>query len=427
MRTVILGGGIVGVSTAYFLARNGEDVTVIERRPGVALETSYANAGLIAPGHSHSWASPSAPLILLKSLFSNRQPLKLRLTSDWRLYAWGWQFLKNCTALRAHLNTSYKARLSCYSQNQLQLVTQQANLRYDRISRGLLYLHRDQAALDRALANSAVLAQSGLRFKVLTRAETLMREPALRASNLEFAGSLFCPTDESGDAHLFTKALYEQCLELGVKFQFGTVVEHVVASADAVDSVVTSNGRVTADRFVLAAGCYSPALVRNLGYRLPIYPVKGYSVTLPILERHRAPDVGGLDETNLIGWARFGDRLRFTATAEFAGFNTRHSPANFAHTLRAAQELFPNGADYSRPMFWAGLRPMTPTGTPIIGRSRHRNLYFNTGHGHLGWTWSCGTARIVADIISGRTPEIDLTGLTLTSGQPSREAQAIRA
>jgi D-amino-acid dehydrogenase len=427
MRTVILGGGIVGVSTAYFLAKRGDDVTVIERRPGVALETSFANAGLIAPGHSYSWASPSAPLILVKSLFSNKQPLKLRLTTDWRLYAWGWQFLQNCTAHRADINTSYKARLSCYSQSQLQLVTQQANLTYDRVSKGLLYLHRDQAALDSALTHTAILAQSGLRFKVLNRAETLIREPALQESKLQFAGSLFCQSDESGDAHLFTRALYERCLDLGVTFQFGTVVENIAASADAVDYVATSGGRVTADRFVVAAGSYSPGLVRSLGYRLPIYPVKGYSVTLPVLEHHRAPEVGGLDETNLIGWARFGDRLRFTATAEFAGFDTTHSPEKFVRTLRAARDLFPSGADYSQPKYWAGLRPMTPTGTPIIGRSHHHNLYFNTGHGHLGWTWSCGTAQIVADIMSGKTPEIDLTGLTLTSAQQAAEVQAVRA
>lgn len=412
MGTVILGGGIVGVSTAYFLARSGEAVTVVERRPGVALETSYANAGLIAPGHSYSWASPGAPLILLKSLFSDKQPLKLRLSADWRLYAWGLQFLQNCTTSRAQINTSNKARLSCYSQKQLQMVTQQEDLSYDRVSKGLLYLHRDRAALEHAVANSSLLAQSGLRFKLLNRTETLVQEPALAASRLLFAGSLYCATDESGDAHLFTKALYQRCMALGVKFLFETVVEDIAADADRVDYVETSRGRLSADRYVVALGSYSPALVRKLGYRLPIYPVKGYSVTFPVREHHRAPEVGGLDETNLIGWARFGSRLRFTATAEFAGFDTSHRPSSFAHTVQTARDLFPHSADYSQPSYWSGLRPMTPRGTPILGKARHGNLFFNTGHGHLGWTWSCGTARIVVDMMIGKKPEIDVTGLT---------------
>jgi D-amino-acid dehydrogenase len=419
MKTVVLGGGIIGVTTAYFLAKAGEEVAVIERQPGVALETSFANAGLVSPGHSYTWASPQAPKILLKSLFSDGQSLRLRLIPDWRMYAWCWEFLKNCTAERARLNTSRKVRLSRYSQGQLKAVTEQENLAYDRISKGLLYLHRDQAALDRAVANMSVLLENGLALRTLNRAETLAQEPALAASGDTLAGSIFCPTDESGDAHLFTKALYERCLALGVKFEFNTTIQNVSASADVVDYIETSRGRTTADRFVLAMGCYSPAVARKLGYRLPVYPVKGYSVTLPVLDGHHAPDIGGVDENNLVAWARLGNRLRFTATAEFAGFDTGHQPGDFTHTLRTARDLFPNGADYSQPTYWAGLRPMTPNGTPVVGKTRHRNLFFNTGHGHLGWTWSCGTARLIADIIQDRKPEIDLTGLTLASnGDP---------
>jgi D-amino-acid dehydrogenase len=415
MKTVVLGGGIIGVTTAYFLAKSGEEVTVVERQSGVALETSFANAGLVSPGHSYTWASPQAPRILLKSLFSDGQSLRLKLIPDWRMYAWCWKFLKNCTAERARLHTSRKVRLSCYSQAQLKSVTEQEKLVYDRISKGLLYLHRDQEALDRAVANMSVLLENGLALKTLNRTETIAREPALAASGDTLAGSIFCPTDESGDAHLFTKALYERCVALGVKFRFNTTIHRVSATADLVSYVETSQGTIAADRFVLAMGCHSPALVRKLGYRLPVYPVKGYSVTLPILDGHEAPDIGGLDESNLIAWARLGDRLRFTATAEFAGFDTHHQPSDFTHTLRVARGLFPNGADYSQPTYWAGLRPMTPNGTPVVGGTRHRNLFFNTGHGHLGWTWACGTARLIADIMQDREPAIDLTGLTPAS------------
>lgn len=412
MKTVILGGGIVGVATAYFLAKAGDEVTVIERNPGVALETSFANAGLISPGHSYTWASPQAPKILIKSLFSDDQALRLKLIPDWRMYAWCLQFLRNCTAARARLNTSRKVHLSRYAQAQLDAVTAQEGLEYNRVSKGLLYLHRDQASLERAIANMSILTDSGLTLLTLNKSEILAREPALARSGDQLVGAIFCPTDESGDAHVFTKSLYERCRRLGVKFDFNTTIQNVSASADMIDYVETSNGRVTANRFVLAMGCYSPAFSRKLGYRLPVYPVKGYSVTYPVLDGCEPPDIGGLDEHNLIAWARFGNRLRFTATAEFAGFDTSHQPRDFAHMLQAARNLFPQGADYSQPKFWAGLRPMTPTGLPVLGAARHRNLFFNTGHGHLGWTWSCGTARLIADLMHGRQPEIDTTGLT---------------
>jgi D-amino-acid dehydrogenase len=415
VKTVILGGGIVGVTTAYYLAKAGEQVTVLERNPGVALETSFANAGLISPGHSYTWASPQAPKILLKSLFTEDQALRLRLIPDWRMYTWCWEFLKNCTAARARLNTSRKVRLSRYSQAQIQKVTDDEQLHYDRTSKGLLYLHRDEDSFARAIDNMSVLTDSGLILQTLSAAETLAREPALANAGSKLAGSIFCPSDESGDAHLFTKALYERCLLLGVKFEFDTTIQAVSSSADSVEYVETSRGRFTADRFVLALGCYAPAFARKLGYRLPVYPVKGYSVTFPVAEEHEAPIIGGLDEHNLIAWARFGNRLRFTATAEFAGFNTRHQPSDFTHTLKSARDLLPNGADYSKPTYWAGLRPMTPNGTPILGPSRHRNLFFNVGHGHLGWTWSCGTARVTSDLMLGRKPEIDLTGLMYPS------------
>jgi D-amino-acid dehydrogenase len=414
MKTIVLGGGIVGVTTAYFLARAGDEVTVVDRQPGVALETSFANAGLVAPGHSYTWASPRAPKIMLKSLYSEGQALRLKLNPDWRMWVWCWKFLQNCTVEKSRLNTSRKVRLCRYSQAQLQAVSAAEDLAYDRISRGLLYVYRDVASFERGVANMSILSESGLPLQTLDRRATIEREPALAAAADKLAGAIYCPSDESGDAHLFSKALYARCIELGVKFQFDTSIKHLSASADRVDYVETSQGRLSADRYVLALGSFSPGVARSLGYNLPVYPVKGYSVTLPVEPGHTPPDVGGVDENNLTAWARFGSRLRFTATAEFAGFDTRHTPADFKHMLLAARDLFPNGANYERPTYWAGLRPMTPEGTPIIGATRHSNFYLNTGHGHMGWTMSCGTARILADIMHDRTPEIDITGLTLS-------------
>ncbi|QTO23845.1 D-amino acid dehydrogenase [Burkholderia seminalis] len=413
MKTVVLGGGIVGVTTAYFLAKAGDEVVVVDRRDGVALETSFANAGLIAPGHSYTWASPRAPKILLKSLFSDGQALRLKWSPDWRMWAWCRLFLRNCTAERSRRNTSIKVRLCRYAQQQLQSATRDEVLAYDRISSGLLYLYRDPASFERGIANMRILSENGLPLETLDSRAVIEREPALAGAADAIAGAIYCPSDESGDAHLFTRALAERCRALGVEFRFGTTIDGMRASADAVDYVQTSQGRVSGDRYVLALGAYSPFVARGLGYRLPIYPVKGYSVTLPIDARHEPPTLGGVEENQLVAWARFGDRLRLTATAEFSGYDTTHTPADFAHMLATARALFPNGAGYTKPSYWAGLRPMTPEGTPIIGATRHRNLFLNTGHGHMGWTMSCGTAKIVADLIHGRQPDIDITGMTL--------------
>lgn len=413
MKTVVLGGGIVGVTTAYFLAKAGDEVVVVDRCEGVALETSFANAGLIAPGHSYTWASPRAPKILFKSLFAEGQALRLKLNADWRMWAWCWLFLRNCTVERSRLNTSRKVRLCRYSQQLLQRTTQDEQLTYDRISRGLLYLYRDPASFERGVSNMSILADNGLPLLTLDRHAVIAREPALAASASSIEGAIYCPSDESGDAHLFTRELERRCRELGVEFQLGTTIREVRASADQIDYVDTSRGRVSGDRYVLALGSYSPFLARRLGYRLPIYPVKGYSVTLPIDESHEPPTLGGVEESQLVAWARFGQRLRLTATAEFCGYDTNHSPADFSHMLQTSKALFPNGADYQRPSYWAGLRPMTPEGTPLIGPTRHRNLFFNTGHGHMGWTMSCGTAKILVDLMSGRRPDIDITGMTL--------------
>jgi D-amino-acid dehydrogenase len=414
MKSIVLGAGIAGVTTAYYLAKDGRDVTVLDRQPGVALETSFANAGLVAPGHSYTWASPRAPKILLKSLFVEGQALRLRLRADPHMWAWCLRFLRNCTEERSRENTARKVRLCRYAQEQLRQVTAAEQLQYDRISRGLLYLYRDAASFERGCSHMSILVDNGLPLATLDAAQVVEREPALAQARERLAGAIYCPTDESGDSHQFSRELQKVCERLGVRFALDTPITRIEAAGDRITGIRTPSERIVGDDYVLALGPYSPILARPLGYSLAVYPVKGYSATFPAGPGYDPPSLGGVDENHLVAWARFGERLRFTATAEFAGYDTHHTPADFAPMLRAARELFPEGADYTKPSYWACLRPMTPEGTPLIGPTRHRNLFLNTGHGHMGWTMSCGTAKLLADIMAGRRPELDLTGMTIS-------------
>jgi D-amino-acid dehydrogenase len=412
VRLIVLGGGVVGVTTAWCLAKDGHEVVVVERHPAAAAETSFANAGLVAPGHALTWSSPRAPKILLKSLFQDGQALRLKLSADPRMWIWCLKFLRNCTHERAVVNTVRKLKLCVYSQQALRALVAETGIAYDAIRKGLLYVYRDTASLERGVNNMKILRDNGQRMDIVDADAIGRIEPALQESRDKIAGGLYCPDDESGDAHTFTQALAEKCrAESGVEFRFATTVTGFETSGDRVDRVVTDRGAIAADGFVLALGSYSPILGRKLGLDIPVYPVKGYSATLPIDGRNGAPDVGGVDENNLVAWCRMGDRLRLTATAEFSGFDTSHQPSDFATMLKAARDLFPQGANYDKPSYWACLRPMTPEGTPIFGRGRHRNFWINTGHGHMGWTMACGAARIATDLIAGRTPEIDTAGM----------------
>jgi D-amino-acid dehydrogenase len=411
MRAVVLGGGLMGVTTAWYLAKEGHEVTVVERQEGVARETSFANAGLVAPGHALTWASPRAPKILLQSLFKKDQALQLKFSADPRLWAWCLRFLKNCDADISRTNTARKLKLCVYSQKSMQALVAETGIDYDGVRKGLLYLYREPAALERGIANTKVLRDGGQKIEVLDAGQVARIEPALGTSQAKIAGGLFCPDDESGDAHKFTVALAERCKALGVTFRLGETITNFDTAGDAVTSVITDKGSIAADQVVLALGSFSPILGRRLGLKIPIYPIKGYSATLPIGGRNGAPDVGGVDEGNLVAWCKMGDRFRLTAVAEFSGYGTSHKPENFTGMIRAARDLFPDAADYSRPDYWACLRPMTPEGTPIFGRGRHRNLWINTGQGHMGWTMACGSARVTVDLMAGRTPEVETTGM----------------
>ncbi len=414
MRVVILGAGVVGVTTAYELFKDGHEVVVVEQHDGAADETSFGNAGLIAPGHSYTWASPKAPGILMKSLYKKDQALRFKPRLEPDLYRWSLQFLRNCTTDRARVNTLRKLSLCSYAQQRLHEVVRDTGVEYDGIAAGLLYVYRDAPSFEAGVAHMGILQEGGQRMEVLDVDATIKVEPALGAARSAIAGSIYCPDDESGDCHVFTRNLAEWLAAKGVEFRWSTKVLGFTIAGDRIENVRTSRGPVQGDAYVLSVGCAAARMGRELDLRLPVYPVKGYSATLPIGEGHEPPEHGGVDENNLVAWARFGDRLRLTSTAEFAGYDTSHSPADFAAMLASAQTLLPNAADYTKPDYWAGLRPMTPEGTPIMGHGRQSNLFLNAGHGHMGFTMSCGSARIVADMVKGDPTDIEITGMTLT-------------
>jgi D-amino-acid dehydrogenase len=413
MRVVVLGGGIVGVTTAYYLAADGHEVIVLDRHAAVGRETSFANAGLIAPGHVYAWASPRAPMVLLRSLFRQDTALRFRLRADPRMWAWSLRFLANCTQARNRANTLRKLSLCLYSQQLLDALRREAGIEFDRTAAGLLYLYRDPAHFDSGVANMAMLRDNGLPLQAVDPDRIVEIEPQLAHAKSKLAGAIYAPSDESGDCLKFTERLAKVAEGLGVEFRYEHVIRRIDRSGGQVAGVQTDQGTIKGDAYVLALGSYSPLVARRLGVKLPVYPVKGYSVTLPIEDHKGAPQIGGVDESQLVAFARLGDRLRLTATADFAGYDTSYDARNFAGMLRTARELFPDAAAYDKPSYWACLRPMTPDGPPILGRSKLANLYLNTGQGHMGWTMAAGCARIVADILGGRSPGIDLAGLTI--------------
>jgi D-amino-acid dehydrogenase len=411
MRIVVLGGGVVGVTTAYQLQKDGHDVVLVERNSEVSAGTSWGNAGMIAPGHSFVWSSPTAPLTLVKSLVLKDQALRFKLSADPRLYSWSLLFLLECTPAKARRNTLLKHRLAAYSQTILRKVVAEEAIEYDRSDRGILYFHRSQQALDAGVEHMKLLESDGQVIKVLDRSGALALDPSLASAKGEIVGGIHCPTDETGDPAKFTRALAAKIVERGGAIHTDATIAAIENAGDEITRVTTDKGDFRGDVYVLALGSHSPIFARKIGIRLPIYPIKGYALTIPIGNHKLPPTIASVDEHNLVAISRFGDRVRVTATAEFAGYDTTHKPSDFAFMKRVTQELYPDGADYDRAEMWAGLRPMTPTNLPFFGRRRLRNLFLNTGHGHIGWTMSHGSARITADLIAGRTPAIPMEGL----------------
>jgi D-amino-acid dehydrogenase len=406
---LVLGGGVVGVTTAYYLARDGAEVELVEAADEVGTDATGGNAGLIAPGHSFAWASPRAPAMLARSLLGKETAIQVRLRPDPQLVRWGLRFLRECTADRARRNTLVKLRLCQYSQRQLDALAHEEQIDYLDAHTGILYLYRDTRELELGAAKMQLLADHGQQCRVLDAAGVVAVDPVFAPVQERLAGAVYSPTDASGNSQVFARRVAEVCKRLGAAIRLSTTVRSLRSEGDRVTGVVTDDGALAADVYVLSLGVGSPAVARTIGVTLPIYPAKGYTVNFPIRDGG-APTTGGVDEEVLVAWAPLGDKLRMTSTAEFAGFDRTASESSFRSIMRVARELLPEAADYTAGERRACLRPMTPDGPPVLGTGRHANLFFNTGHGHMGWTMACGSSRAVADLILGRRPELDLTG-----------------
>ncbi len=407
MHVMILGGGVVGVTSAYYLAKAGHRVTVIERQPGAGLETSFANAGQVSPGYSAPWAAPGIPVKALKWLMMRHRPLVLWPRLEPRLYGWLARMLANCTQDAYARNKGRMVRLAEYSRDALRDLRTETGLAYDHREKGTLQLFRTRKQLDHVGDDTGVLDAYGVPYEVLDPAGCIAAEPALALVGGVFVGGLRLPGDETGDAHLFTQGLAALCEGLGVTFRYGVSIARLHREGDRITGVETTEGvLLRADAYVAAMGSYTPALLRPLGIALPVYPVKGYSLTLPVTDPDAAPVSTVMDETYKVAITRLGERIRVGGTAELAGFSRALREPRRETLARSVGDLFPAGGDFARASFWTGLRPMTPDGTPIVGATRIANLFTNTGHGTLGWTMACGSGRLLADLVTGRTPDI---------------------
>lgn len=411
MRIIILGSGVIGVTSAWYLAKAGHEVVVVDRQPGPALETSFANAGEISPGYSAPWAAPGIPLKAIKWMFQRHAPLVIHPTLDAERIRWMFEMLFNCTDKAYAVNKSRMVRLAEYSRDCLTALRQLTGVSFDDRQQGTLQVFRTQKQVDAAAKDIAVLKADGVPFEVLDRAGCIAAEPGLAGAAERIAGGLRLPGDETGDCFKFTNALAEKAIEAGVVFKYGVTINKIRAEGDRVTGVETSEGFMEADSYVLALGPLSPILARNLGIRLPIQPLKGYSITAPIIDYDKAPQSTVMDETYKVAITRLGDRIRVGGLAEIAGYDLRLNDRRRATLEKSVSEMFGGAGDLKSATFWTGLRPMTPDGTPIIGRTKLDNLWTNTGHGTLGWTMAAGSGQLLADLMCGRKPEIDAAGL----------------
>lgn len=412
MRVIVLGSGVVGVTSAYYLAKAGHDVTVIDRQPGPGLETSFANAGQISPGYASPWAAPGIPLKAFKWLFQRHAPLAIRPDGTLYQLEWMWQMYRNCDAARYAVNKERMVRIAEYSRDCIRQLRRDTGIEYEGRQQGTLQLFRTQAQFDGAAKDIDVLRDAGVAFEVLTRDQLAGAEPALAHVRDKLVGGLRLPNDETGDCQLFTARLAQMARELGVRFKFDTAIERLDIAGGSVAGVQTAKGRYTADRYVLALGSYSRQLLTRQ-FDVPVYPMKGYSLTVPIVDAAKAPVSTILDETYKIAVTRFDDRIRVGGMAEIAGFSQALNPARRETLELVVNDLFPGGGDVARATFWTGLRPMTPDSTPIVGATPLNNLFLNTGHGTLGWTMSCGSAQVIADLVSGKAPAIHADDLAV--------------
>ncbi|MFP1132682.1 D-amino acid dehydrogenase [Asticcacaulis sp. W401b] len=413
MKIVVLGAGVIGVTSAWYLRQAGHEVTVIDRQPGPALETSFANAGEISPGYSSPWAAPGIPQKALRWLFMNHAPLIIRPNLDPQAVRWMWQMLMNCNSASYKRNKGRMVRVAEYSRDCLMALRQDIGIRYDERTQGTLEVFRTQKQIDGLTKDIQVLKDGGVPFELLDTDGCVAAEPGLTASRHKIVGGLRLPNDETGDCFKFTNALSEKAEAAGVVVRYGVDLRGLVREGERIKAVQTADGDIEADLFVAALGSYTPAFLQPLGLDVPVYPVKGYSLTLSIIDEHRAPLSTVMDEAHKVAITRLGTRIRVGGMAEIAGFS-KDLPEARLNTLKyVVEDLFGGAGDLNHPNLWSGLRPMTPDGTPIIGPTRYGNLWLNTGHGTLGWTMSCGSGKVLADLISGQIPDIETGDLSL--------------
>nr|WP_296018458.1 D-amino acid dehydrogenase [uncultured Acidovorax sp.] len=444
MRVIVLGAGLLGVTSAYFLSQLGHEVTVIDRQATPGAETSFANGGQISVSHAEPWANPSAPLKVLQWLGQEDAPLLFRLRADMRQWLWGLSFLRNCTPARTRHNIEQIVNLGTYSRDTLQQLRAATGIQYDQRTQGILHFYTNQKEFDGALAPAEQMRALGCERQVISADEAVRIEPALAHIRPQLAGATFTAEDESGDANRFTRELAQRCEAAGVHFRMGHHITALREVAGQIDHVEVTNAegrfeRVRGDAFVLAMGSFSPLLAQPLGIHLPIYPAKGYSVTLPVKDASKAHQVSLTDDEFKLVFSRYtsesdGDRLqgrdvlRVAGTAELNGYDRNLNPVRCEAIVRRVEQLFPGAGDTTQAQFWTGLRPATPSNVPLIGKTRIGNLFLNTGHGTLGWTHACGSGKSLADIVSGRVPEVDfafqgLQGRPRAAAlQPSRTA-----
>ena len=412
MRVIVLGSGVIGVASAYYLAQQGASVTVLDRQAGPAEETSFGNAGQISPGYSTPWAAPGIPFKAVKWMFQHHAPLAINIDgSMWQLN-WMAQMLKNCNPNSYAINKERMTRVAEYSRDCLRELRKETGISYEHRSKGTLQVFRNEAQLDAVQRDIQVLKECGVDYELLLKDELAKVEPALEHAKDKLVGGLHLPNDETGDCYMFTNALADLAKGLGVDFKFNQNVEKLVVEGDEIKGVVVDGKVLTADRYVLAFGSYSRDFLKPLNLNLPVYPVKGYSLTIPIVDPAFAPQSTVLDETYKIAITRFDQRIRVGGMAELSGFNHGLNTDRRATLEMVTQDLFPGG-DLAQASFWTGLRPMTPDSTPIIGATGYKNLFLNTGHGTLGWTMACGSGKLISDLVMNHKPDISTDGLSI--------------
>ena len=412
MRVIVLGSGVIGVASAYYLAQQGAQVTVLDRQAGPAEETSFGNAGQISPGYSTPWAAPGIPFKAVKWIFQHHAPLAINMDgSMWQLQ-WMAQMLKNCNAQSYAINKERMTRVAEYSRDCLRELRKETGIQYENRSKGTLQVFRNEAQLDMVQRDIAVLKECGVPHELLLKDDLAKVEPALEYAKDKLVGGLHLPNDETGDCYLFTNALANLAKDLGVEFKFNQNVEKLVVEGDEIKGVLVNGEVLTADRYVLAFGSYSRDFLKPLELNLPVYPVKGYSLTIPIVDANFAPQSTVLDETYKIAITRFDQRIRVGGMAELSGFNHGLNKDRRGTLEMVTQDLFPGG-DLAQASFWTGLRPMTPDSTPIIGATKFKNLFLNTGHGTLGWTMACGSGKLISDLVLNHKTDISTEGLSI--------------